>query len=126
MEDRAGVPGGGEKFVSSILLDIILWIITCGIYGLFWTARQMKAVNYLLGREKFSFLKWLLFCLITCGIYHIFYEYSMAQSLVEVQGRLGRPVASSLPVISVILSVIGLYIVADAIQQDEINRLFGR
>lgn len=126
MDYGTSVPGGGEKFTSSIAKDIILSIITCGIYGLFWTARQMRAVNYLLGQDKFSFVKWFLLCIVTCGIYHVFYEYSMAQSLVEIQERMGRPLSASLPVISVILAIIGLHIVADAIQQDEINKLFGQ
>jgi hypothetical protein len=125
MEYGTNVPGGEKRFTSSIAMDIVLSIITCGIYGLFWTARQMKAVNHLLGWDKFSFVKWLLLSLVTCGIYHIFYEYSMAQSIVEVQEKAGRSMSSSLPVISVLLAIIGLHIVADAIQQDEINKLFG-
>ena len=117
---------GGEQFVSSIPKDVILFVITCGIYGLFWTARQMRAVNYLLGFEKFNFLKWFLLTVVTCGIYHIYYEYAMARSIVEIQERRSMPVSSNLPIISMLLALIGLYIIADAIQQDEINRVFGK
>jgi hypothetical protein len=126
MEYRPEVPGRADEFVSSIVKDIILSIVTCGIYTLFWTARQMKAVNYLLGTDKFSFVKWFFLSIITCGIYHIFYEYSMAQCIVEIQGKMGKPLSSNLPVISVILAIVGMGIVSDAIQQDEINKLLGR
>jgi hypothetical protein len=124
MEDRFNGSADTRKFVSSIPKDIILFVITCGIYGLFWTARQMKAVNYLVGQEKFSFVKWFFLCIVTCGIYHIFYEYSMAQAIVEAQERRNRPVSANLPVISIVLTIIGLHIVTDAIQQDEINKFF--
>ena len=115
-----------EKFTSSIVKDIILSLITCGIYYLFWQERQMKAVNYLLDEDKYSFIKWFLFTIITCGIYHIYYEYIFGQSIMEAQRRLDRPVSANLHLLSVGLAIFGLNIVADAIQQDEINKLFGR
>jgi hypothetical protein len=124
MENRFDFQAAAEKYTSSIVKDIILSIITCGIYYLFWQAREMGAVNYLLEDEKYNFWKWLLLTIITCGIYHIYYEYILAQSIMEVQRRLGRPVSGNLHILSVILAIVGLNIVADAIQQDEINRLF--
>ena len=115
-----------EKYASSIVKDIILSVITCGIYYLFWQAREMKAVNYLLEEDRYSFIKWFFLTIITCGIYHIYYEYIIAQSIMDVQRLLNRPVSNNLHLLSVGLAVFGLNIVADAIQQDEINKLFGR
>lgn len=126
MENRSDFQAAAEQYTSSIVKDIILSIITCGIYYLFWQARQMRAVNYLLEEEKYSFWKWFLLTIITCGIYNIYYEYIMAQSIMEVQRRLDRTISSNLHILSVILAIFGLNIVTDAIQQDEINRLFGR
>jgi hypothetical protein len=126
MENRSDFQAAAERYTSSIVKDIILSIITCGIYYLFWQAREMGAVNYLLEEGKYNFWKWFLLTIITCGIYHIYYEYILAQSIMEVQGRLGRPVSNNLHILSVVLAIFGLNIVADAIQQDEINRLFGK
>jgi len=127
---KTGGPSGQEsypgQFTSSIAKDIIFSFITCGIYMLFWQARQMKALNYLLGEEKFKFLVWLLLTLITCGLYHIYYEYVMGQSIVETQKRKDRFTSNELPVVCLVLSIFGLSIVADAIQQNEINKLFGK
>lgn len=119
-------PTDGGRYTSGIVADILLSLITCGIYGLFWQARQMRALNHLLREERFSFIKWLLLTLITCGIYHIYYEYLMGQAIMEVQRRMGRPVSSDLPLLSVLLAIFGFSIAADAVQQNEINKFFSR
>ena len=107
----------------SIALYLVVTILTCGLFNLYWNYRQMQACNEMLGRAEFSWLTWFLLCLVTCGIYHIFYQYKMGASIVEIQRQQGRPVFDNLPVISVLLTVFGLSIVVDAIHQYEINKL---
>jgi len=114
------------SFTSSIALDIVLSVITCGIYWWFWQARQMRAINYLLGQQRYNFWIWFLLTIVTCGLYNIYYEYYMAQGIVEAQDNHGRPRSKDLPVLSLVLTIIGLNIVTDAIQQNEINKFFGK
>lgn len=108
---------------GNVAVDIILSILTCGIYNLFWQARQMRAVNAMLGIERFRFWPWFFLTLITCGIYHIYHEYVMGSAICEAAERLGRRVPQNLALISLLLSVFGLTIVTDAIQQHEINQI---
>ncbi len=115
-----------RPLTSNIALDVILSVITCGIYWFFWQARQMRAINYLLGHERYSFWLWFFLTLITCGLYNIYYEYYMAQGIVEAQDSRGYLRSKDLPVLSLILTIIGLNIVTDAIQQNEINKFFGK
>lgn len=112
-------------FTSNIALDIILSIITCGIYWFFWQARQMRALNHLLQEKKYNFLLWFVLTIITCFLFHIYYEYYMAQGVVEAQKKYGKALSNDLPVLSIILAILGLHIITDAIQQNEINKLFG-
>jgi len=114
------------KFASNIALDVILSVITCSIYWFFWQARQMRAINYLLGQQRYSFWLWFLLTLVTCGLYNIYYEYYMAQGIVEAQDKRNFPRSKDLPVLSLVLTIIGLNIVTDAIQQNEINKIFGK
>jgi hypothetical protein len=108
----------------SIPTAVILTLITCGIYGLFWQANQMSAVNALLKEQKYSFLKWLVLTIITCGIYYIYYEYEMGQDIYELQVKNGIVAPNAnLSVMSLILSLLSLMIVVDAIQQNEINKI---
>lgn len=113
-----------DQAVSGIATDILLSVVTCGIYNLFWQARQFRVLNAFLGRQEFQFWKWALLTLITCGIYHIYTEYVMARAIVSIQRDLGKPANENLIMMTVALSVFGLTIIADAIQQHEINDFF--
>ena len=124
MQRVATYPIEPEKAVSSVAKDILLTLLTCGIYDLFWQARQFRTLNAFLGRTQFRFWTWLLLTLVTCGIYHIYNEYLMAKSIVTVQRQLAKPTNENLPLISLMLSVFGLTLLADAIQQTEINGFF--
>ncbi len=113
-------------FKVSIAKYVILSIVTLGIFNIYWQYRQMSFVNKTASEEKFSFVKWLIFTIITCGIYHIYYEYVMGRELVMLQEKYGISKSDDLTTISVVLSVIGLTIVVDAIQQREINMIVDR
>jgi hypothetical protein len=80
-------------------------------------------MNTLLGREEFDFVKWLLLSMLTCGLYHIYYEYKMGSELQIWLAQNGYAVNPNLGLVGLVLSCIGLTIVADAIYQSELNRL---
>ncbi len=110
-----------SDFVSSIIFDILVTLITCGIYYFFIQYRQIRALNYMLKINKYAFGKWLLFSIITCGIYHIYHEYIMAgdiNSVIEDKSPNFQPTM-------LLLAIIGLPMIADAIMQSKINKHFG-
>ena len=111
--------------IRSIPVDLILTIITCGIYGLFWQYKQMEALNGWLRRRDFSFGLWLLLSIITCGIFAMYYEYKMAKGINEIQEQNNLRVAGDLPLICLLLTIFGLAFVSLAIQQLEINKFYG-
>jgi len=114
---------GRSRYYLSIPLYLILTLLTFGIFNLYWNYLQMEACNSLLKRVEFRFGYWILFTLLTCGIYHIFYQYKMGAAIVELQRNYNAVVFDALPVISVIVTVLGLSIVVDCIHQHEINKL---
>lgn len=81
----------------------------------------MRAVNDMLGKNKYSFSLWAILSLITCGLYHIYHEYRMT---VDICNKLNLP-QSYEPALSVLLTSFGLHPIADAIQQSLINRYYG-
>ena len=113
-----------EEAVRNIVVSLILTIITCGLYNLYWNAKQMKTMNGLLERDELSFWTWLLVSIITCGIFHIYYEYKMGLALVEIQEKYDMRVDNNLPIISLLLSIFGMSVVVDAIHQNEINKAY--
>jgi len=119
-----GTPLPASQAVSNIVVDILFSLVTCGIYNLFWNARQFRALNAFLGEERFAFWKWLLLSIVTCGIYNIYNEYLVGVAIVDVQRNANRPVSANMPLLCVVISIFGLSVVADAIQQHEINKLY--
>jgi hypothetical protein len=122
MEDN-GRPNNLAEEEINIGLYIVLTIVTCGLFNLYWNYRQMEACNELVGREEFGFLIWLVLSVITCGIYHFYYQYKMGSVIVEVQRKQNRAVFENLPLVSILVSCLGLFIVVDVIHQAEINKL---
>jgi len=115
-----------EQVEKNIALSIIFSIITFGFYNLFWQSDQMKTWNYILGYDKYNFWKWLLLCIVTFGFYHIYYEYQMGEDMVAFQKKLNRPVTDVLPIVCVLLAIFALPMIADAVQQYELHKLYNR
>ena len=108
---------------ASIPLYLLLTILTCGIFNLYWNYRQMVACNDLLARNEFSFVLWLLLTLLTCGLYHLYYQYKMGAALNEIQAQLDFPVTEGLPILSLVAAIVGFGVVADCVHQHELNRI---
>lgn len=106
-----------------IAMGIVLSILTCGLYNIYWNYRQFLAMNELLGREEFRFLPWLILSLLTCGLFHIYYEYKMGAELYGWLKSRGADPNPNLPILGLVLSIFGLTIVADAVYQHELNKL---
>ena len=115
-----------QPFKSNIAKDIIVTILTCGLYNLFWKYRQMQIPTFIEGEERFSCLKWFIFIILTCGLYNFYHEYLMGCEIVILQEKCGVSRNEGLPAISIILCVIALGIITDAIQQKEINMIIDK
>ena len=105
-----------------IAVAIILTIITCGIYGIYWFIKLNDEINYLAGDAGavtggVAFL----LCLITCGIYGLYWMYKMGEKLDNVALSQGHP-ASSRPIVYLLLSIFGFSIISYALMQDSINK----
>jgi len=110
-----------SEHVRGIAASLILTLVTCGFYNLYWQYRKMLATNEMLDSERYRFLPWLVFTLFTCGIYHIYHEYRMSVDIARVTGRGSKDEG----LIAVLLSVFGLSVIVDAIQQSQINQHYG-
>ncbi len=109
------------RHVRNVATDLILTVLTCGLFYIYVQAKQLEAVNEMIGEPKYDFASWLLFSIVTCGLYHIYHEYRKSGDIVDACGMQD----SNEQVITVLLSAFGLSFVADAILQGHINRFFG-
>ncbi|WP_324951558.1 DUF4234 domain-containing protein [Oligoflexus sp.] len=109
-------------FVRSVAVDIVLTIVLCGLWNIWVQARQMRAVNFMINSEKYKFLPWLLLTIVTCGLWHLYHEYRLSR---DICLAMNKPDSDN-PLVHLLLSIFGLSIVADALQQSEINSYFGQ
>ena len=106
----------------SIPVCIILTLVTCGIYGLYWFYCLTNDTNAVTGHEgDTSGGMALLFTIVTCGIYSIYWAYKMGEKLKEMNLNNGKP-TESWNIIFLVLAIFGLEIIAWALLQSELNK----
>ncbi len=111
--------GGYRRPPRSVALAIILSIITCGIYGIYWFVVLTDEINELTGEGSPSGVVSFLLSLITCGIYGIYWAYVMGRKV----ARLNRTADSG--IINLIIALLGFQIVNLALFQDAVNHYAG-
>ena len=104
----------------SLPVSILLTIVTCGIYGIYWFIVLTDEVNQLSGEDDTSGGIAFLLMLVTCGIYGIYWAYRMGIKTGIMKERRGGGNSDD-RIIYVILEICRLGIVVYALIQNEIN-----
>ncbi len=108
----------------SIPLALVLSIVTCGIYVIYWFVKLTDEVNEIVGDyNATSGVLSFVFTLVTCGIYSLYWSYKMGEKVEMIKGvRSGNT-----GILYLILGFFGLLLVNQALIQDTINdKLDGR
>lgn len=106
----------------NIAVCILLSIVTCGIYGIYWFICLSDDANTATGEPGTSGGMAFLFSLITCGIYGLYWMYKQGEKLDNAKARRGMSGGSS-GILYLILAVLGLGIISYALMQNELNKL---
>lgn len=102
----------------SVAMAIILSIVTCGIYGLYWFVKLTDEMNYASGsRNDTSGIMAFVLTIVTCGIYTFYWAYKMG-----IKADIVERTNSSKGILYLILTVLGLGIIVYALAQDTLNR----
>lgn len=75
----------------SVLGGIVLWVITCGLYGWYWHYVTTAELRDATGREDLTPGLDLMLGLITCGLWFIYTDYRNAQAIYELMSRTRLP-----------------------------------
>ena len=106
----------------SIPLCIILSIVTCGIYTLYWMVCVTDELNAVSGHHgDASGGLALVLTLVTCGLYGLYWAYKMGEKVDEFRVYNGQP-SGSWAIIYLLLYIFGLAIIDLALIQDNLNR----
>lgn len=106
----------------NIAISIILSIVTCGIYGIYWFICIADDTNTAVGVSDTSGGVVFLLSLVTCNIYMYYWAYRQGEKIDAAKNRRGLPVTNS-AIAYLLLSIFGFSIVALALMQNDLNRL---
>ena len=105
-----------------IAIAIILSIVTCGIYAIFWIISLANDANKVSDRPTDTSGGMVaLLIIITCGIYGIYWNYKMGQKIYEAGQRYNKQINDN-SVLYLVLSLFGLQIVNYALMQSDLNK----
>ena len=106
----------------SIALCIMLSIVTCGIYGLYWVYKLTEDTHAAVGRRTTaSGGMVILYSIITCSVYLFYWQYKMGESILEAKKQRGLSADQNIPIIYLVLCLFGLAIVSEALLQSSLN-----
>jgi hypothetical protein len=108
---------------------LLLTLITCGIYYLFWVYQTSKDVDDFLGETDIPPIAHVLLFIISGTLYGFFWDYWIAQKLIKMQRRVGVPEKDN-TVLYLALDILGagpvagLGIVVPLLQQSDLNAVY--
>lgn len=107
----------------NIAVCIVLTLVTCGIYGIYWIVCLTNDVNTVSGDVNgTSGGMVVLLTIVTCGIYGIYWAYKQGEKLDFTKNNRGIPSSNS-GILYLILQIFGFGIIAYALMQNELNKL---
>lgn len=109
--------GNMNMVERNIVMVLILSIITCGIYSLYWTYVTAEALNEedKTTPELMNYVIAILLGIVTCGIFTIYWNYTFYK-------KSDVALNSNNFLINFILSIFGFSIVSTLIVQSDINK----
>lgn len=103
-----------------IAVSIILSIVTCGIYAIYWFVCLTDDMGKLSNDTRLKGGTCFLLTLVTCGIYGYYWAYLMGKAAYNIKSQRNLP-ANDNSIIYLVLQLFGLGIVVYALAQSEIN-----
>jgi RNA polymerase subunit RPABC4/transcription elongation factor Spt4 len=100
----------------NIVIDVVLTLILCGLYQLYWIYREAKDVNALLAskgeKELTSPGMVVLLDIVTCGVYKVYFFWRASNALtgLEFNGKTIKNNTAALTILSVLAPVVAFAI----------------
>ena len=120
MDEDMGHEGQTIDTTDNIAVNIILSIITFGIYFIIWMYRMEVRIRAL--KKDDSSLTGVVLCLIFVPFYKIYWFYNREQMFVHTLRQQGQTKDDN-SLVYLLLSIFGVSIIAAALMQNDFNRL---
>ncbi len=106
---------------KDIAVAVILSLVTCGIYQIYWFITLTNDANKVSERNDTSGGLAFVLSLITCGIYGIYWNYKTGQKIYEAGKKYNKDIQDN-SVLYLVLSLFKLDIVSLALMQNDLNK----
>ena len=107
-----------------IAVAIILSVVTCGIYNIFWFIKMVDDVNRA-ANDQSAFsggLTWLL-SFVTGGIYGWYWYYQAGKKMAYAKQVRNMPVENQTEILYLVLAIFGMGIINMALIQNDLNKM---
>ena len=118
--EEGDVKVNGNEGYRNVLLVVVFSVITCGIYMFYWVYKVSDKINRELMTGKSAGAQTALFIFVP--FYSWYWIYVTTQGINEYGFRRGKPVDSAMAPVNLVVTIIGLMIVAVALMQDMLNK----
>lgn len=110
--------------VRSIPMLIILSIVTCGIYYLYWIYKTTDEIKNFMERDDINPALELILTLVTCNLYTLYWYYKYGKIVyLEMTKKVGIDNTEDSTILLVILDLF-VAVVSCAILQDKLNTIW--
>lgn len=108
---------------KEVALCIILTIVTCGLYGIYWMYTLTEDLNAIVPEQTATpGANVILFTILTCGIYGVYWLYVQGEKIDYVKRQRGLS-SSYTGLVYIVFAFLGVGIISHALMQNEINNL---
>ena len=107
----------------SIPLYLILTIVTCGLFGLYWIVCIVNDLNTAAGTPSdTNGITVLLLDIVTCGIYGLYYMYKAGEKVTAIKQSRGIPTGGNESILYLVLQIFQLGLINYCLIQSELNQ----
>lgn len=107
----------------SIAAAIVLTLVTCGLYSIYWYIVEVDDVNRVTQKENaMSGIVCLLLGIVTCGLFFLYMMYKLGDDLDNYLVSRGNAHASK-GILYLVLAIFGLSIISMALIQNDLNTI---
>ena len=112
--------------IKSIPMLVILSIVTCGIYYLYWLYKTTDSIKNFIDNQEINPTLELILCLVI-PFYQLYWFYKYSRIIYkDMTLKVGMDNTEDSSVLLLVLSFLGLGIVSAAILQDKLNSIWSK
>ena len=117
-------PSGTGVPYRNIGLYVVLSILTCGIFGIYWFICLVNDLNVASDQTTdTNGITVFLLNLVTCGIYGLYWMYKAGDKVSVIKRKTGEPDSGNSGILYLVLALFGLGIIDYCLIQNELSKL---